>query len=99
MALDLRDVQLLQVAQQCVSSSEKHLFVVGPSRSGKSTRLPMILAAVSGKRIISVQPDDWVARYHAEWVLNSATAGTFDGKRLSVGYCTDRNDMPTDFIP
>ncbi|KAF2969075.1 hypothetical protein GQX73_g4522 [Xylaria multiplex] len=99
MAFDLGDEQLLQVAQQCVNSAEKHLFVVGPSRSGKSTRLPVILAALSGKRIVSVQPDGWAARYHAEWVQNSVTAGTFDGKRPSVGYYADHDDMPTDFIP
>ncbi|TGJ84781.1 hypothetical protein E0Z10_g3979 [Xylaria hypoxylon] len=93
------DAELREVAKRCVSSPEKHLFVVGPSQSGKSTRLPMFLAASSGKRVIIAQPDDWVARYHAEWVQESAAAGTYSGQKRSVGYYADLTETPIDFVP
>ncbi|KAI0903180.1 hypothetical protein F4823DRAFT_568960 [Ustulina deusta] len=93
------DPELAQIVRECMNSSEKYLFVVGPPRSGKSTRIPVILSVSSGKRVISVQPDDWVARYHAQWIQHSTKAGTYDGKRPSVGFYTDVTDMPTNFVP
>ncbi|KAI0803532.1 hypothetical protein GGR55DRAFT_386955 [Xylaria sp. FL0064] len=93
------DAELARVAQKCANSSEKHIFVVGPPRSGKSTRLPIILAALGGMKVISAQPDDWVARYYADWIRKSTTAGTYDGKRPSVGYYSDTTEMKADFVP
>ncbi|KAI0452803.1 hypothetical protein F5B21DRAFT_505883 [Xylaria acuta] len=90
--------ELRQVAQRCLDSPETRLFVVGPSRSGKSTRLPAILAALSGKKVICVQPDDRVAQCHADWVQSNG-ADTFADKKVSVGYHKDEEDMKFNFIP
>ncbi|KAI0415227.1 hypothetical protein F5X98DRAFT_389213 [Xylaria grammica] len=93
------DEELRRAVEGCMASSGRHQFVVGPPRSGKSTRLPLILAALSRKRIISVQPDDWVARYHAEWVQSSERTATYGGERPSVGCYADDADFPSDFVP
>ncbi|KAI1351133.1 hypothetical protein F5Y01DRAFT_284080, partial [Xylaria sp. FL0043] len=93
------DAELVEVVQSCVRSSERHIFVVGPSRSGKSTRLLVILAAVGGQKVISVQEHDWIARYHAEWIRESARTNTYEGKRPTVGYYADSTYMENDFEP
>ncbi|KAI1275393.1 hypothetical protein F5Y07DRAFT_409253 [Xylaria sp. FL0933] len=93
------DSELAQVARKCLDSPKRHLFVVGPPRSGKSTRLPIILAALSGKKVISVQPDNRAARYHAEWIQGSIAASVSYGIRLRVGYYSDDTDMSTEFVP
>ncbi|KAI1167072.1 hypothetical protein F5B18DRAFT_520139 [Nemania serpens] len=94
---DQNDAEVGQVGKRCVSSPHRYLFVVGPPRSGKSTRLPVIIAAASGKKVICVQPDDWVARYHAEWLQLSSSAKTYGGKSITVGYCRDDVEMPPNF--
>ncbi|GAW19728.1 hypothetical protein ANO14919_092170 [Xylariales sp. No.14919] len=93
------DEELRRVVEGFMASSERYQFVVGPPRSGKSTRLPLILAALSQKRVISVQPDDWVARYHAEWVRSSEATATYGGERPSVGCYADDDEFPSDFVP
>ncbi|KAI0474606.1 hypothetical protein F4859DRAFT_521711 [Xylaria cf. heliscus] len=90
--------ELTQVAQRCMNSSVAHLFVVGPPRSGKSTRLPVLLSALSGKKVICVQPDDRVAQCHANWI-ESNVAGVFAGKKVRIGYHKDEEDMDSKFIP
>ncbi|RWA03373.1 hypothetical protein EKO27_g11732, partial [Xylaria grammica] len=93
------DEELRKVVEGFMASSERYQFLVGPPRSGKSTRLPLILAALSQKRVISVQPDDWVARYHAEWVRSSEGTATYGGERPSVGCYADDDGFPPDFFP
>ncbi|KAI3322734.1 hypothetical protein HD806DRAFT_535918 [Xylariaceae sp. AK1471] len=91
--------ELRKIAQQCMSSSEKYHFVVGPSRSGKSTRLPIMMALLNEKQVICVQPDDWSARYHAEWLEQSPAARTYNGRRAVVGYYPEDAEIPVHFVP
>ncbi|KAI8626704.1 hypothetical protein F5Y19DRAFT_466209 [Xylariaceae sp. FL1651] len=93
------EVELQEVAQRCISSPDKQVFVVGPSRSGKSTRLPVMISALSKRRVICVQPDDWAASYHTEWLKRSEAARAYGGKTLSVGCHQDKKEMPTAFLP
>ncbi|KAJ2996913.1 hypothetical protein NUW58_g816 [Xylaria curta] len=98
-ALITGDEELRRVAQRCLGSEERYSFVVGPSRSGKSTRLPVILAGLSRKKVICVQPNDWVAQYHATWIDQSIEANTYDGKRVTVGFQKDEEESSIAFVP
>ncbi|TRX87717.1 hypothetical protein FHL15_011388 [Xylaria flabelliformis] len=90
--------ELSQVAQKCLDSPDTHLFVVGPPRSGKSTRLPVLLSALSGKKVICVQPDDRVAQCHADWIQSNG-ADAFGDKTVRVGYHKDEEDMKPFSVP
>ncbi|KAI1740378.1 hypothetical protein F4680DRAFT_465786 [Xylaria scruposa] len=90
--------ELTQVAQRCLDSPETRLFVVGPPRSGKSTRLPVLLAALSDKKVICVQPDDRIAECHAKWIQSNGV-DTIAGKKIVVGYHKDEEDMNFNFLP
>ncbi|KAI1136719.1 hypothetical protein F5Y05DRAFT_420050 [Hypoxylon sp. FL0543] len=61
------DPELRRVTDLCIKSNQNHSFVVGPPRCGKSTRLPILMAEASRKRVISVQPDANIAKLHAEY--------------------------------
>ncbi|KAI0444837.1 hypothetical protein F4803DRAFT_217387 [Xylaria telfairii] len=90
--------ELRQVAQSCLDSLDQHLFVVGPARSGKSTRLPILLAALSGKKVICVQPDDRVAQHHVDWIQSNEVHKCAD-KEVTVGYHKDEEEMKSAFFP
>ncbi|KAI0547080.1 hypothetical protein F4679DRAFT_555275 [Xylaria curta] len=90
--------ELRKVAQSCLDSPETRLFVVGPSRSGKSTRLPLLLAALSDKKVICVQPDDRIAECHVKWIQSNGV-DTIAGKKILVGYHKDEEDMKFNFLP
>ncbi|KAI1766158.1 hypothetical protein GGR53DRAFT_235065 [Hypoxylon sp. FL1150] len=83
--------ELTKTARSCLCSKEKVSFVVGPTRAGKSTQLPRLMAKEAGNRVICVQPDGEIARRHAEYVAGDKTT--------SVGSCDDSADIPPGFRP
>ncbi|GAP85237.1 hypothetical protein SAMD00023353_1002950 [Rosellinia necatrix] len=93
------DQKLTSVAEKCIDSSDRQLFIVGPPRSGKTTRLPVIIAALTGKKVLCLQPNDKISRNHVEWVHQSESARQYGGKEIKVGYYKDETEIPFAFVP
>lgn len=83
------ELEMLKTARSCLDSKDNISFVVGPTRSGKSTQLPYFIAKKAGRPVICVQPDGNVARRHAEYLT--------EDKMTSVGICDDSEEIPPGF--
>ncbi|OTB01204.1 hypothetical protein M426DRAFT_14648 [Hypoxylon sp. CI-4A] len=62
------DPELQRIMDLWVNSDQKVSFVVGPPRSGKSTKLPALVAKTTGTRVLCLQQDSEAAKRQADYV-------------------------------